>query len=324
MKAFLVDVDGVLFDTEKIRPFVEKGLSIDEIKPYFKEFIFPDSLEIIESLKKLGHVIIFSGTEDLEYQRTKLIESGILDAAGEENVVITLDKHGQVKPQVEELKTKGYDQIYIIDDRVTIMEKAYGADPQTIRILVSYGKYQNTPIENPDIITQTVESIADAYDFINTFLDSLGEYKIKKGITEEQITELINYSNSDLDVQKNTLDADRFKDRKNFDEWIKKGKDIYTLVDKDDNLMGIIWFHQALNQEAPGYETTFAIRMYEGARGKGLSKPFMEKVFSDFGAEKIWLSTLVDNIPGRKLYEHFGFKQITQPDQDNRIIMIYG
>lgn len=321
MKVFLVDVDGVLFDTEKIRPYVEKGLSTNELKPYFKQFIFKGALDVLKKLQELGKIIVFSGTEDLEYQQTKLIESGIEQVAGKDNVVITLDKHEEVKPQIEKLKAEGFSQIFIIDDRVTIMEKAYLANPQTIRILVSYGKYKDTPIKNPEVVTYKTDGIKGAFNFISNYVGSLESFTIKRDFSSKQIDQLIKYSNDDLDVQKNTLDATRFEDKESFDNWLNKGKFTYVLSDKDDNLCGLIWFSEETLKDYP-YPYTFAIRTYGGTRGKGLAQPFMNISFKDFGKKGIWLTTSPENIPAVKLYKNFGFKEIPDENPYNKIVMV--
>ena len=67
---------------------------------------------------------------------------------------------------------------------------------------------------------------------------------VQQGILDCQIHQLIEYSNSDSDVQKFTSDSSRFNNISSFKKWLTQGRIIYTLADKNHNLLGIIWFGQ--------------------------------------------------------------------------------
>ena len=71
---------------------------------------------------------------------------------------------------------------------------------------------------------------------------TLNPYIIKKGLSEKQIGQLIKYAATD-DGLKFTSDPKRFKDRQSFDEFSKEILAYYVLVDREDDLLGIIWFH---------------------------------------------------------------------------------
>jgi len=137
--------------------------------------------------------------------------------------------------------------------------------------------------------------------------------EIRKGLSEKNIRQLIEYANNDEKVKKFTSDAKRFKNRESYNEWLKKDRAIYRLVDGDDNLLGITWFGM---EGSEGF--TLAIRMYGSARNKGFSYNFLKKTMKDFMSgdeyknatnKDWWLETSKDNTAAIKLYEKLGFKK---------------
>lgn len=149
---------------------------------------------------------------------------------------------------------------------------------------------------------------------------------VQQGILDCQIHQLIEYSHNDLDVQKFTSDSTRFNDLSSFKNWLIQGRIIYTLTDKNKNLLGIIWFGQKEPPVDIKANFTFAIRIYGSARGQGLSQEFMKIAFDDLlkRTEKtkitgFWLETSVNNFTAIHTYEKFGFKKNNLID--NRQIM---
>lgn len=165
------------------------------------------------------------------------------------------------------------------------------------------------------------------------------EVLFNKGITEKQIEELIGYSNSDELVRNNTNDTNRFANTSKFEEWMQIPREIFTLTNNSEDLLGLIWFR---NQAIPdrkfindfnkeNFGVTFAIRIYGKARSKGYSEKFLNWAFheykktnqySDNPSKGVWLETRRDNFAAIKLYEKFGFRTVTESDETNRIIMI--
>jgi len=150
----------------------------------------------------------------------------------------------------------------------------------------------------------------------------VNNFIFKSGLTESQINELINYSNTDPQIIQFTSDKTRFATRSDFDSWLnRRHPAIYTLSNKEGDLCGFIWIEK--DDKIAGFEFTFAIRLYADARGKGLSFDFMKQAFDDFKPKTVWLETSADNLPAISTYKKFGFKQITQPDDKGKIIMTY-
>lgn len=151
---------------------------------------------------------------------------------------------------------------------------------------------------------------------------------IQQGILDCQIDQLLDYSHTDPDVQKFTSDPVRFKDRPSFNNWLQQGKIIYTLIDKSNNLLGIIWFSQKNPPIKIDANFTFAIRIYGPARGQGLSLDFMKTAFTDLlqsnSNPKIsgfWLETHHQNSAAIHLYQKFGFKIVSPVN--NNLLMVW-
>jgi len=150
----------------------------------------------------------------------------------------------------------------------------------------------------------------------------MNDFVFKHGITDSQIDELIYFANNDPQIIAYTSDKTRFANRQAFDSWIiRRNPSIYTLSNNKDNLCGLIWLEK--DNKIPGFDYTFAIRLYADARGKGLSYDFMKQAFDDLKPAKVWLECSADNLPAASLYKKFGFVQISEPDSNNKILMTF-
>ncbi len=356
-RVFIVDVDNTLIDTESIKADWKKHFGKDFSELYeksklssgllniaklarllgvdkkffydtpFKKYFFPESLTSIRRLKKMGKVIVYS-LGDKSYQPTKIKKSGIETLVGKKNVIISSDKKNGLTKLIRKLKRKGYRNIIIIDDKAEILEEAFRIDPQITTVWLRYGKYKDISPK----IENSITFEGDSLEKVSSFLQLFFELSIKRNISNRQVKQLIEYTNEDNEVKKYTHDLERFENKDSYSLWAKTEKALYTLVDKKGNLFGLIWFRPKKVPHLKNYPFTFAIRIYGRARGKGLAKKFMEAAFDDFMESKIykrfknkgvWLETSADNIPAYKLYGHFGFKQITKPDEENKILMVY-
>ena len=164
--------------------------------------------------------------------------------------------------------------------------------------------------------------------------------RITKQLTDSQILFLIQKAKTDRKVKRFTHDPTRFTTIEEFRSW-EKNKELYGMADSKGGLYGIIWFEKMKLPDnktfsAPinptDYGITFAIRLYDKARGQGLTRKFMGAAFSDLLRQPfyvdeehkgIWLSTSHDNTPAVTGYQHFGFKQVTNKNSEGKISMIY-
>jgi hypothetical protein len=178
----------------------------------------------------------------------------------------------------------------------------------------------------------------------NQLTASTGEiFTFKKGINDKQINQLIHYAQTDQTVKNFTSDTKRFASRDSFEGWKKPDTIFYVLTDKEDDLAGIIWIEELplpefqpfqplpSNFKNSNFNTTFAIRTYGNARGKGLSVPFTQKAFTDFLEAKsyplkanlgMWLATSPDNFPGIASYKKSGFVELGMRKDGQKLIMI--
>lgn len=150
---------------------------------------------------------------------------------------------------------------------------------------------------------------------------------IQEGITKGQIGQLLKYSREDEVIKKFTSDSKRFSDFSTFNKW-QKNRKIFVLTNDKNDLLGIIWVGEKempkeLKRKYPSYKTTFAIRLYNEARGKGLSRWFMEEVLKRIPETHIWLQCDSRNEAAQKLYAKFGFEPILSDKKTNSVCMIY-
>lgn len=175
---------------------------------------------------------------------------------------------------------------------------------------------------------------------MQTLIEKIDELSVFKGITYKQIGELIEYSQKDETILRTTHDKDRFINREAYFSFPPNGKTVYVLSNENGELLGIVWFHymeipnrtftESINKK--DCTITFGLRTYGKARGQGYAHNFMRAAFSNFlnsseyeklGKKNIWGDAYSWNIPAIKVYKKFGFKQISEPSNDDRIILLY-
>jgi hypothetical protein len=145
------------------------------------------------------------------------------------------------------------------------------------------------------------------------------QFSLWRGFNEHHQQAIVDSANHDQLIIENTGDAKRFNTAENFQKWLKTEPIIYVLTPKDkpNELSGLIWFvkldlpekvAKKLDQPA---DWTFAIRLYQQARGQRLSVPFMKEVLQRFWQQQpnraVWLSTQAGNVIAQKIYGQAGW-----------------
>jgi FMN phosphatase YigB (HAD superfamily)/L-amino acid N-acyltransferase YncA len=351
-RAFIVDFDGTLIDTDRIKADWKNHFGTKFLKVYpkarspnkypiikklarllgtdvnffmqapFKKYLFEGVARSISKLKKIGKVLIFSLGDEL-YQQRKMRSSGIEKIVGKSNVIITQNKKRQIYTLVEDLCNKGFKNISMVDDLSENLETATKAYPKIVGVWVRLGNNKNKYPIIKNSITRETESFKDASDYLLRLVgiihpsQSGQKLSILKGIKEDQITSLIKITKRDRKIRKNTHDKERFKSIKTFKAWSRRKKIIYTLVNSKGRLLGLAWFSK---KKMYNCNFTFAIRIYPPARGKGIGLKFMKMVFEDFKKGhkklKVWLRTKKGNLSALKLYQKFGFRKISQVEDE--------
>lgn len=181
----------------------------------------------------------------------------------------------------------------------------------------------------------------DFYQKENEPTDDLELLTVNKGLTDDQINQLIQYANTDKVVAAHSSDPQRFKNREKYDNWLEKGRFIYSMVDNKEKLLGIVWFGKSifpnikLNSEfsdldTESYGITFALRIYDEARGNNIAKKLTAAAFTAYlasedyrnaGGNGIWLETSEENVAAVKTYNTL-FKQVSDPDEKGKIVMV--
>jgi FMN phosphatase YigB (HAD superfamily) len=241
----------------------------------FKSCLHPSITELIKSLKRLGDVKIYSLGHP-QYQLIKIRKSGVEKMVGKKNVIIVQDKKKGFREILHE-SSKKYERITIIDDRSDILESATLISPKITTVWVKQGEYEGMLPIRKNSITYKVNSLSEAILFLESFIEILPQKKLNRqisvirGIYGNYIDQLITYTKRDRLINKFTNDKERFISKKSFNSWVKRKKTIYTLLDSNQKMLGIIWFAKEKFREC-GY--TFAIRTYTPVRGKGLAIKF--------------------------------------------------
>lgn len=124
----------------------------------------------------------------------------------------------------------------------------------------------------------------------------------------------------------------RFKDNDTFDAWAKQERIMYALLApqngadidiSDADLAGVSWFGEKTRPAVPGYDVTFAVRLYEDYVGKGLAVPFLRLAHEDarryFPGRRMWLDFAADNEAAGRTYEKLGYTELAR--SGDRILM---
>ena len=163
---------------------------------------------------------------------------------------------------------------FVISTRADTLSETVKKSSQIITVWVRSGKFKNRLPLIRSTITYEAKSNLDAKDYQRRFISVFSIPKthtrlsVLKGISNVQIAELLAYTKRDKLIRTSTHDFDCFKNKKTFLSWKKRGKVIYTLINRKGKLLGIIWF--AKNART--------IRIYPPGRGKNIAKKFSDIV----------------------------------------------
>ena len=153
-------------------------------------------------------------------------------------------------------------------------------------------------------------------------LDERG-YPLYRGWGDDVAQQLVELSQQSHILQYTPNDhGRRFASEQSAHDWYHAHeRAVYTLG--EHAIDGIIWFGESRSDIADG-DYTFAIRMYEGAQGKGLARGFMQGAHQDFREQldydgAIWLETDIDNVAARALYAKAGYQEVRTVDE--RVVM---
>jgi ribosomal protein S18 acetylase RimI-like enzyme len=150
-------------------------------------------------------------------------------------------------------------------------------------------------------------------------------FDVYRGWSEGLAEQLVEHSRESEILKRVPRDAaERFIHTDAAHEWYRtKERVVYSLA-RNAILGGVVWFSRTPREEY-GANFTFAIRMYEEARGQGVAGSFMFAAHEDFEEHRgdlgnIWLETDADNVPALKLYARQSYEVVD--NNDSRITMV--
>lgn len=163
-------------------------------------------------------------------------------------------------------------------------------------------------------------------------------FYIHSGITPDQVDQLIAFTRAETDPIKLDGDEERFMSQQQYEIWRQKGRTIYTLTDTEDNkgnLRGIFWvgqkelpqrtdYTESLNPKF--YQHTYAFRLYDSARGKGLSHIILNICMNDYVSRLTlpvgaWLEVSGLNPPALRMDQKMGYKIVSGLNNQGRLIL---
>lgn len=148
-KVLFFDIDDVLFDTDN---FIKSNL-VD-----YKAF--NDAKEVIKKIKKIKIAILSKG--EREFQKQKLIKTGLSKYFNEEETYIVNEKGRELKQIFDKYK---HFEKYILDDRIDNLEKIKKNDKTVRTILIKRGRYRN--LESNFIPDFTIKNLGEILNIIN-------------------------------------------------------------------------------------------------------------------------------------------------------------
>ena len=134
-KIILFDIDYTVFDM--------KLFGDSQVQTYK---VYEEVHEVLEALKDVADLGIFSQGE-LAWQKRKLVETNIERYFLERHVHIVLSKEAEIEKIMKKYLDKG--RLYIVDDRLPMLELAKKHHPEVFTIWIKRGKFaeEQEPID---------------------------------------------------------------------------------------------------------------------------------------------------------------------------------
>lgn len=153
-KIVLFDIDYTLFDTDSF-----KNTNLQ------KHSVYQEVHEVLDDLSKCAKLGIFSEGQ-LEFQKNKLIKTGIKKYFGEEYIHIVEKKDIELENIL--LKYQGH-LIILIDDKLTVLRDAKNILSSVYTIWVKRGIYAKVqkPIEN-FVPYATIDNLKDLISIVKS------------------------------------------------------------------------------------------------------------------------------------------------------------
>ncbi len=152
-------------------------------------------------------------------------------------------------------------------------------------------------------------------------------HTVDRGWEDDLAAELPELSRQPHILRSTPKDASRrFTDQESADLWYddeNKLPSVYTFRLGGLSVGGLVWMSSQQHVDTPGAHYTSGFRMYQGAVGRGLARPFSEVAHEDFfnlhPTSGIWLETDETNAAALALYEKLGYTEIA--NHDGRVVM---
>lgn len=171
--------------------------------------------------------------------------------------------------------------IFVVSKQADVLTEALKTFPNIITIWLRLGKFKNKYPLLQSTVVYEAKSNTEVKDYKKRFVSVLKIPKthtrlsVLEGISKNQISQLLFNTKGDKLIKATTHDLDYFKSQKTFLSWKSRGKSIYTLINKNGKLFGMIWF----NKKHPGNQNVKPeIRIYSPGKGKKIAKKFLEIV----------------------------------------------
>ncbi len=163
-------------------------------------------------------------------------------------------------------------------------------------------------------------------------------FYIHRGITLNQVDQLIAFTQAEIDQVKLDGDGQRFMSRQQYEVWKRKRRMVYSLTDcarENGNFCGIFWAGQ---KELPPrtdyletldpkfYQHTYAFRLYGCARGQGLSHIILSTCMGDYISRLVlplgsWLEVSGSNPAALHMDQKMGYRIVSGLNEQGRLVL---